>query len=67
MKCDKVEGRLCGQEKCFAAATCLTRIAGFTVCACRSHHVCSRAVTHFEDDCDDKPSPSAKGVKEVKK
>jgi hypothetical protein len=44
MKCSKVEGRLCGQEECFAAATCLTMIAGFTVCACVKHHVCSRSV-----------------------
>ena len=64
MKCDKVEGRLCGQDDCFAAATCLTRIAGFTVCACYKHHVCSR---YMETRDIDNPSPSAKGVKEVKK
>lgn len=51
MNCQKLsETRMCANENCMAAATCITRVSGFRVAACQRHH-----------DCDARYKPKAEG------
>lgn len=43
MYCSEIKNpRLCGQHNYLKPATCITRISGFIVAACDSHHACDR-------------------------
>lgn len=75
MRCQPItrEKRMCNQERCVLQATCVTRISGFIVRACKKHHVCDlnggsefpkQAPGNEPPDIFDCPCPRCLGHKE---
>lgn len=65
MNCRRLypDKRMCGQYNCTEPASCLTRISGFDVTACKKHHACDHSDKSIPKEKDVQGSGSNNGRK----